>query len=94
MKRKPTGHLKPASAEPLPEDPVAGDQVIDQKLLDEAKRSLMPEIDNARRKVHGLRRGLRAQFYRRLVLGLPPVEDQRVARFRSANRSGVASARS
>jgi hypothetical protein len=44
MKRKPTGHLKPASAEPLPEDPVAGDQVIDQKLLDEAKRSLMPEI--------------------------------------------------
>jgi hypothetical protein len=44
MKRKPTGHLKPASAEPLPEDPVAGERVIDQKLLDEAKRSLMPEI--------------------------------------------------
>jgi hypothetical protein len=39
MKRKTTGHLKPAAANPVPEEPV-----IDQKLLDEAKRSVMHDI--------------------------------------------------
>jgi hypothetical protein len=38
MKRKQTGHLKPPAAEPVPETPV-----IDQKLLDEAKRSVMAD---------------------------------------------------
>ncbi len=40
MKRKPTGHPKPASANPVPEE----EPVIDQKLLDEAKRSVMREL--------------------------------------------------
>jgi hypothetical protein len=35
MKRKPTGHIKPPA---VPTDPV-----IDQKLLDEAKRSVMSD---------------------------------------------------
>jgi hypothetical protein len=43
MKRKPAGHLKPTSAGPVP-DPTPSDPVIDQKLLDEAKRSLMPDV--------------------------------------------------
>jgi hypothetical protein len=38
MKRKPTGHAKPLSAEP-----VSPESVIDQKLLEDAKRSLMPD---------------------------------------------------
>jgi hypothetical protein len=38
MKRKPTGQLKPAPAGRVPTDPV-----IDQKLLDEAKRSVMSD---------------------------------------------------
>jgi hypothetical protein len=38
MKRKPTGRAKPILAEPTPTDPV-----IDQQLLEEAKRSLMPD---------------------------------------------------
>jgi hypothetical protein len=38
MKRKPT-----AARTPVPTDPVSEDGVIDQKLLDEAKRSVMPD---------------------------------------------------
>jgi hypothetical protein len=38
MKRKTTGRPAPA-----PTDPVVADSVIDQKLLDEAKRALLPE---------------------------------------------------
>ena len=49
--------------------------------------------DEARGKVYGVRRKLCAQFGGRLVLGLSALENQRVARFRSAKRSGVASAR-
>jgi hypothetical protein len=43
MKRKPAGpHRGPSSHRPPDPGPVPG-QVIDQKLLDEAKRSIMPD---------------------------------------------------
>jgi hypothetical protein len=39
MKRKPAGHLKPAPAGSVPTDPV-----IDPKLLDQAKLSVMTDL--------------------------------------------------
>ena len=50
--------------------------------------------DEAGGEVYSLRRKLRAELLGGIVLGLPALENQRVARFRSAKRSGVTSARS
>ena len=75
---------------PLP----ATEPVIDQELLEQAKRAITADQLQRVEKCSVCGAAVRTKFRRSSVLGLPPVEDQRVARFRSANRSGVASARS
>ena len=65
----------------------ASEQVVSSEILDKAKRAAHPDKLPRSSKCSGVRRRMRLERLRTTLLGVPPPEDQRLARIRAADAS-------